>query len=109
MMNARMQSPLLDLLKQIDAGVTIYEPFARTPEKLREFADTVARLEEMKELRLVRQLFTQTRTSFGEEQIIMVMVVGGLTEEGRRLLGEPDKLHLRIYWHISALKSKITR
>ncbi len=60
-------------------------------ETLREFADTVARLEEMKELGLVRQLFTQTRTSFGKEQITMVMVVGGLTEEGRRLLSEPDK------------------
>ena len=90
MMNVRKQSPFLELLKQIDAGISIFEPFGSTLETLREFADTVARLEEMKELGLVRQLFTQTRTSFGEEQIVMVMVVGGLTEEGRRLLGEPD-------------------
>ena len=59
-MSARPLSPFLDLLKQIDGGVTIYEPFARTPERLREFADTVARLEEMKRLGLVRQLFMQT-------------------------------------------------
>ncbi len=91
MMHAQRQSPFLELLKQLDAGISIFEPFGRTPETLREFADTVARLEEMKELGLVRQLFTQTRSSFGEEQIIMVMVVGGLTEESRRLLGEPDK------------------
>jgi len=91
MMHARKQSPFLELLKQIDAGISIFEPLGRTPETLREFADTVARLEEMKELGFVQQLFTQTRTSFGEEQIIMVMVVGGLTEEGRRLLSEPDK------------------
>ncbi len=87
-MHARRQSPFIELLKQIDGGVTIYEPFARTPEKLREFQDTVARLDEMKRLGLVRQLFTQTRTSFGEEQIVMVMVVGGLTQEGRRLLDQ---------------------
>ena len=91
MMHARKQSPFLELLKQIDAGISIFEPLGRTPETLREFADTVARLEEMKELGFVQQLFTQTRTSFGEEQIIMVMVVEGLTEEGRRLLSEPDK------------------
>ncbi len=91
MMHARKQSPFLELLKQIDAGISIFEPLGRTPETLREFADTVARLEEMKELGFVQQLFTQTRTSFGEEQIIMVMVVGGLTEEGRRLLSEPSK------------------
>lgn len=90
-MSAESQSPFLKLLKQIEDGISIYEPFNRTPECLREFHDTVARLEEMKRLGLVRQLFTQTRTSFGEEQIIMIMVVGGLTEEGRRLLGEPDK------------------
>ena len=91
MTKARLHSPFLELLRQIDDGVTIYEAFNRTPDKLREFADTVARLEEMKRLGLVRQLFTQTRTSFGEEQVVMVMVVGGLTEEGRRLLDDLDK------------------
>lgn len=89
-MNDEVRSPFLKLLKQIDAGVTIYEPFARTPEKLSEFQDTVAHLEEIKRLGLVRQLFTQTRTSFGEEQIVMVMVVGGLTQEGRRLLDQSN-------------------
>ena len=84
--DAKSKSPLLELLKRIDDGVTIYETFDRTPERLREFSDTVTRLAEMKELGLVRQLFTQTRSSFGEEQITMVMVVGGLTEEGKRLL-----------------------
>ncbi|MDQ3685455.1 MAG: hypothetical protein M3430_07605 [Acidobacteriota bacterium] len=84
--DAKSKSPLLELLRRVDDGVTIYEPFDRTPERLKEFSDTVARLEEMKELGLVRQLFTQTRSSFGEEQVTMVMVVGGLTEEGKRLL-----------------------
>ncbi len=68
--------------------MTIFEPFSRTPEKLGEFDDTVARLKEMERLGLIRQLFTQTRTSFGEEQINLVMVVGGLTEEAKRLLGQ---------------------
>ncbi len=85
-MSAESQPPFLKLLKQIDDGVNTYEPFNRTPECLREFRDTVARLDEMKRLGFVRQLFTQTRTSFGEEQI--VMVVGGLTQEGRRLLDQ---------------------
>lgn len=86
------KSPFLALLRQISNGVTIYEPFDRTPERLREFSDTIARLEEMRRLGLVCQLFTQTRSSFGEEQITMVMVVGGLTEEGKRLLStdSPD-------------------
>jgi hypothetical protein len=40
-MSAQLHSPFLDLLKQIESGVTIFEPFGRTPEKLREFDDTV--------------------------------------------------------------------
>lgn len=89
-MNAPIQSPLLELLKQINTGISIFEPFGRAPEIRREFADTVSRLEEMKRLGLVRQLFTQTRTSFGEEQIVMVMVIGGLTDEGKRVLLDHD-------------------
>ncbi|MBA3715264.1 MAG: hypothetical protein H0W76_22860 [Pyrinomonadaceae bacterium] len=85
-MSAQLHSPFLDLLKQIESGVTIFQPFGRTPEKLREFDDTVARLKEMEQLGLIRQLFTQARTSFGEEQVNLVMVVGGLTEEAKRLL-----------------------
>ncbi len=84
-------SHLLKLLTQIDAGVMIYEPFNCTPECLREFQDTIARIEEMKQLGLIRQLFTQTRTSFGKEGIVMVMIIGGLTDEGRELLNHPDK------------------
>lgn len=88
-MSARgVRSPFLDLLRQIDAGVTIYEPFGRTPDRLREFDDTVARLREMHRLKLVKKLFVQTRAASGAEQITSVIVVGGLTEEGRRLL--PD-------------------
>jgi len=85
-MPSQIQSPVLTLLHQIDAGVTIYEPFLRTPEKLREFGDTVARLQEMERLGLINRLFVQTRTLSGEEHIDMVMVTGGLTEEGRRML-----------------------
>jgi len=87
-MSAQLHSPFLDLLKQIESGVTIFEPFGRTPEKLREFDDTVARLREMERLGLIRQLFAQTHTSFGEEQINLVMITGGLTEEAKRLLGQ---------------------
>ena len=85
-MPSQIQSPVLTLLHQIDAGVTIYEPFLRTPEKLREFGDTVARLQEMERLGLINRLFVQTRTLSGEEHIDMVMVTGGLTDEGRRML-----------------------
>lgn len=87
-MSAQLQSLFLDLLKQIESGVTIFEPFGRTPEKRREFDDAVARLQEMERLGLIRQLFAQTHTSFGEEQINLVMVGGGLTEEAERLLGQ---------------------
>lgn len=76
------------LLQQIDSGVSIFEPFLRTPEKLAEFDDTVERLREMERLGFVRQLFVQTRTHQGQERVEMVMVVGGLTEEGQRLLTE---------------------
>ena len=37
---------------------------------------------------LVGRLFVQTRTLFGEERVEMVMVNGGLTDEGGRLLQE---------------------
>lgn len=85
-MSARVQSPFLSLLKQINDGVQIFEPFLRTPEKMQEFDDTVARLQEMEDLKLIRKLFVQTRTYRGEESVDFVMVVGGLTEEGQRLL-----------------------
>ena len=89
-MSNQPQSPVLDLLRQIDAGVTIYEAFNHTPEKLRDFEDTVARLQEIERLGLIRKLFTQTRTSSasGVEEIKLVMVVGGLTEEGRQMLAQ---------------------
>ncbi len=87
-MSKQPHSRVLDLLRQIDAGVTIYEPFNHTPEKLQDFEDTVARLQEIERLGFIRRLFTQTRTSSssGVEQIKLVMVVGGLTEEGRQML-----------------------
>ncbi len=85
-MSAQVQSPFLSLLKQINDGVQIFEPFLRTPEKMQEFNDTVTRLQEMEDLKLIRKLFVQTRTYRGEESVDFVMVVGGLTEEGQRLL-----------------------
>jgi len=87
-MNVEIQPPFLSLLKQIADGVTIYEAFMRTPERLREFEDTVARLREMERVGLIGKLFIQTRTSSGEESVEMVMVTGGLTEEGLRLLAQ---------------------
>jgi len=89
-MNVEVQPPFLSLLKQIADGVTIYEPFTRTPEKLREFEDTVARLRKMERLGLIGKLFIQTRTSSGAESVEMVMVTGGITEEGARLLAQHD-------------------
>ncbi|MCP9496552.1 MAG: hypothetical protein MSG64_19085 [Pyrinomonadaceae bacterium MAG19_C2-C3] len=85
------QSPFISLLARIDAGVQIYEPFSKTADELRGFEDTVARLREMEHLGLINKLFVQTRTSFGTERVEMVTVVGGLAEEGRRVLGEFGK------------------
>lgn len=84
--NHQPQSSVLKLLAQIAGGVSIFEPYPRTPEGWQKFADTVARLREMEHLELIGRLFVQTRTSFGEERVEMVMVNGGLTEEGRQLL-----------------------
>ncbi len=83
-----MTSPFLDLLKQIAAGVIIYEPFRRTSRELTEFQDTVHRLQEMERLGLVRHVFTQVRSIAGQEYYDLAMVQGGLTEEGKQLVAE---------------------
>jgi hypothetical protein len=83
-----MNSPFLDLLKQIASGITIYEPFRHDAQGMAKFQDTVHRLREMERLGLVQRLFVQTRTSRDAEIVDMVMVQGGLTREGQRLLGE---------------------
>jgi len=83
---AAMSSPFLDLLKQISNGVIIYEPFPRDAQGMAEFQDTVHRLREMDRLDLVGRLFVQTRTSRDAEVVDMVLVQGGLTVEGQRLL-----------------------
>ncbi len=83
-----MTSPFLDLLKQIDEGISIFEPFRRTSHEMVEFQDTVARLQEMEQLGLVRRTYTQQREIAGREYIDFVMVQGGLTAEGQRLLAE---------------------
>jgi hypothetical protein len=83
-----MSSPFLDLLNQIASGVTIYEPFRRDAQGMAEFQDTAHRLREMERLGLVRQLFVQIRSSRGAEVVDLVMVQGGLTREGQRLLDE---------------------
>ena len=81
-----MSSPFIDLLKQIAEGVIIYEPFRRDAEGLRTFQDTVNRLEEMERLGMIGRLFIQRRDHRGVEFIDLVMVQGGITIEGRRLL-----------------------
>lgn len=81
-----MSSPFLDLLRQLADGVVIYEPFRRDTQGMAEFQDTVHRLREMERLGLVGRLFEQTRTSRDAEVVDMVMVQGGLTIEGQRLL-----------------------
>lgn len=72
-----MTPPFLDLLKQIAAGIVIYEPFRRDAEGLRDFQDTVHRLQEMERLGLVGHLFVQRRTNRNEDYIDLVMVQGG--------------------------------
>jgi hypothetical protein len=86
-----MSSPFLDLLKQIAGGVVIFEPFHRNVEGLRTFQDTVHRLQEMEKLGLVGRLFIQKRPHRSEEYIDLVMIQGGLTAEGRRLLTEQER------------------
>ncbi len=81
-----MTSPFLDLLKQIDAGICIFEPFHRTSRDMVEFQDTVARILEMEQLGLVRRTFVQKRDIAGAEYCDLIMVQGGLTEEGRNVL-----------------------
>jgi len=83
-----MNTPFLDLLQQITSGTTIYEPFPRNARGIQEFQDTVARLQEMEKLGLVRRIWTQVREIAGTEYYDMAMVQGGLTAEGERLLAE---------------------
>jgi hypothetical protein len=83
-----MNSPFLDLLQMIADGITIYEPFPRDAQGLSVFQDTVHRLREMERLGLVGRLFVQTRRNREAEYIDLVMVQGGLTVEGQRLLVE---------------------
>ncbi|MGA9771602.1 MAG: hypothetical protein WBV94_21400 [Blastocatellia bacterium] len=87
-----MSSPFLDLLRQISDGVIIYEPFPPDAQGLSRFQDTVHRLREMERLGLVKRLFVQTRPNREAEIVDMVMVQGGLTAEGKRLLAESNLL-----------------
>ena len=70
--------------------MTTYGRFWATteaPQHLQKFQDTVERLQEMEREGLVQQLFLQFRSGFQvEDQIELVMVQGGLTDEGERLL-----------------------
>ena len=86
--NEFMTSPFLDLLKQIDEGIQIFEPFRRTSRELVEFQDLVARILEMESLGLIKRTFTQKREIAGAEYYDLIMVLGGLTAEGERLLAE---------------------
>src|ERR1044071_5705228 len=90
-----MSSPFLDLLKRIADGVIIYEPFPRDAQGLAEFQDTVHRLREMERLGLVGRLFVQTRSSRDAEYVDMVMVQGGLTVEGQRLLADQSSQSIK--------------
>ena len=81
-------SRLIDLLTQIDSGITIFEPFRRTSAEMAEFQETVRRLQELEQLGLVRRVFTQTRNIAGQDYYDLAMAQGGMTAEGRRLLEE---------------------
>lgn len=86
-----MASPILELLKQIAGGVVIYEPFRRDAQGMREFQDIVHRLQEMERLGLVGRLYIQRRTNQCAEYVDLVMVQGGLTVEGERLLAGQER------------------
>lgn len=81
-----MKSPFLDLLRSIDAGITIYEPARRTAQALTEFQDMAARLLEMEQVGLISQVHTEVQQIAGAEYYNLVMVTRGLTTEGRRML-----------------------
>lgn len=83
-----MTSPFLDLLKQIDEGIQIFEPFRRTSRDMMEFQDTVQRILEMEREGLIRRTFVQKREIAGAEYCDLIMVQGGLTAEGKRMLAE---------------------
>ena len=83
-----MTSPFLDLLQQIDSGITIYEPLHRTARDMIEFQDTASRLLEMERLGLTSRVFTQVCDIAGSEYYDFVMVRGRLTAEGKRLQAE---------------------
>ena len=84
-----MKPAVIDILKQIASGVTIYEPFGRTPHDLQKFQDIVLRLQEAEREGLVKQLFLQYRAGHqGEDQIELVMVQGGLTDAGEKIMKE---------------------
>ena len=87
-----MKSPFLDLLKRIADGVIIFEPFPRNAQTMLEFQDTVHRLLEMERLGLIGKLFIQRRTSRDTEYVDMVMIQGGITVEGQRLLADQSAL-----------------
>ena len=85
-------SPLIDLLTQIDSGITIFEPFRRTSAELVEFQETVRRLQELEQLGLVRRVFTQQRNIAGQDYYDLAMVQGGMTDEGQRLLEQQQNV-----------------
>lgn len=80
--------PLLDLLEQIKSGICIFEPYRRTPQEISDFQDTVYRLQEIKRLGLIRNLFMEKRANADGEYCSLAMVQGGLTPEGERLIEE---------------------
>ena len=80
-----MASPVLELLQQIEAGITIYEPLGRTGRELAEFQDTAHRLLELERQGLIERLITEVREIAGTEYFDVVMV-SGLTAEGEHLL-----------------------
>ncbi len=77
---------LLILLAQIESGIIIFEPFRRTPQEIAEFQETVERLQELKQLNLIRGLFTERRAFADGEHCVLAMVQGGLTADGEQLL-----------------------
>ena len=83
-----LRSPLLQLLERVAQGITIWEPFRRSGPEMAEFQDTAARLLELERQGLIGRCITQTNQTAGQDYYDLVMVQGGITDEGQRLLNE---------------------
>ena len=78
----------LKLLRQVDAGIIIFEPFRRRSPELLEFQLMVKRLLNLEKQGLVGRCITQEQEIAGQTYYDLCMVYTGITNEGRKFLAE---------------------